>query len=317
MKKVLLSILAVAAMASCVQSEDVNPQQLIDFGSPFVGGTTKAAEDPSYGEGGEELESFNVYGTVNAGEGVVNIFNGVEVTGTVGGGVWSYGAEHKQYWFKGATYNFAAVVDAETVGKDAYNMPKTLTPAKNGNYLKDLLYAFEGPITATEPYSPVNFEFEHLLAKAQFVVTSTSESGYYYKVKGIKIHNFSTGTYEIATETWSTATDKAYELGDIAEVTTTTGAVTNAIQVLLFPTASAFKVEFVVELRNKNGVDAEGNPADVLLRTIDCTGVNAKTVETDLVKGYAYNFNLALTSGTEIQFTVTNHPTWTDANVNL
>ena len=318
MKKVLLSILAVAAMASCVQSEDVNPQQLIDFGSPFVGGTTKAA-DPSYGEGGEDLTLFNVYGTVNAGEGVVNIFDGVEVTGTVGGGVWSYGAEHKQYWFEGAIYNFAAVVDAETVAKDAYNMPTTLTPAKNGEYLKDLLYADAGPITAAEPYSPVNFEFKHLLAKAQFVVTSTTESGYYYKVEDIKIHNFSTGTYTISTGAWATAVEnaKAYELGDIAKVSADDAqGVTNTTQVLLIPTTTDFEVEFVVRLYNDNGTPSD-TADDVLMRTINCTDANAKTVETDLVKGYAYNFNLALTSGTEIQFTVTGNPTWTDGNISL
>ena len=53
------------------------------------------------------------------------------------------------------------------------------------------------------------------------------------------------------------------------------------------------------------------------MRTINCTDGNAKTVETDLVKGFAYNFNLALNSGTEIQFTVNNNPTWTDSDINL
>ncbi len=312
-------------MASCVQSEDVNPQQLIDFGSPFVGGTTKAA-DPSYGEGGVDLTSFNVYGTVNAGAGVVNIFNAVTVTGEVGPNVWSYGAEYKQYWFDGATYNFAAVVDAEAVGQDANKMPTTLTPAKNGEYLKDLLYAFNGPITAAEPYSPVNFEFEHLLAKAQFVVTSTTESGYYYNVEGIKIHNFSTGEYTISEEKWNTeeaATDVTYSLGNIEVITKANTLdkaenkfMTNDTQVLLIPTTTSFKVEFTVKLYNDNGTP--GNTADdVLMRTIDCTGANAKTVDNDLVKGYAYNFNLALTSGTEIQFTVTGNPTWTDGNISL
>ena len=325
MKKVLLSIFAVAAMASCVQSEDVNPQQLIDFGSPFVGGTTKAV-DPSYGEGGEDLTSFNVYGTVNAGDGVVNIFNAVPVTGEVGPNVWSYGAEYKQSWFEGAIYNFAAVVDAKTVGQDANKMPTTLTPANDGDYLKDLLYAFNGPITATAPYSAVNFDFEHLLAKAQFVVTSTTESGYYYNVEGIKIHNFSTGEYTISEEKWSTeeaATNVTYSLGDIKVITKANTLdkaenkfMTNETQVLLIPTKTNFKVEFTVKLYDDNGTPGDTTD-DVKMRTIDCTGANAKTVETDLVKGFAYNFNLALTSGTEIQFTVNNNPTWQDGNITL
>jgi outer membrane protein OmpA-like peptidoglycan-associated protein len=79
-------------------------------------------------------------------------------------------------------------------------MPITLTPAKDGDYLKDLLYDDAGPITATAPYSAVNFDFEHLLAKAQFVVTSTTEGGYYYNVEDIKIQNIHTGAvYTIGT----------------------------------------------------------------------------------------------------------------------
>ena len=329
MKKVLLSILAVAAMASCVQSEDVNPQQLIDFGSPFVGGTTKAI-DPSYGQSDSDasdgpvaLTSFNVYGTVDGGQGVVNLFDAVPVTGTVGGGVWSYADQYKKYWIPGAAHNFAAVVDAETVGQDANKMPTTLTPAKNGEYLKDLLYAFSGPYTEAQV---VNFDFDHLLAKAQFVVTSTTDDGYYYKVEGIKIHNFSTGTYTIGTKAWATADEnaKAYDLGVIAKVTADDAqGVTNATQVLLIPTATEFKVEFKAMLCNDNGTADTAD--DIVLRTIDCTGANAKVVEiknnedvlVGLQAGYAYNFNLALTQGTEIQFTVNNNPTWKDSNINL
>ena len=322
MKKVLLSILAVVAMASCVQSEDVNPQQLIDFGSPFVGGTTKAV-DPSYGQNGTPLTSFNVYGTVDGDNGVVNLFDGVEVTGTVGG-VWSYLPQYKKYWIPGAAHNFAAVVDAaEPIGQDANGMPITLTPAKNDEgYLKDLLYAFSGPYTEAQP---VNFNFDHLLAKAQYVVTSTTKDGYYYKVEGIKIHNFSTGTYTIGTKAWATGKAEAYNLGGIAKVTAADAqGVTNTTQVLLIPTATAFKVEFKAILCNDNGTDATGD--DIVLITIDCTGVDkAKVVEIKndqdvligLQAGYAYNFNLALTQGTEIQFTVNSNPQWKDSNINL
>lgn len=348
MKKVFLSILAVAALASCV--EDLGAGDAIDFGAPFVGNTTKAA-DPSYGANkdanGDPLENpavpltkFNVYGTVQGSEGVVNIFNGDLVEGAVGEDAWT--CAKTQYWIPGATYNFAAVVDA-SVTPDANGMPAKLTTVAHGNdatapyvkgFLKDMLYDTE-TTTGSEGHGAVNFAFSHLLAKAQFVVTSTTVGGYYYNVTGIKIHNFSTGTYTIADKTWATKTEDAiaYDLGDILNITkaNTTGKtegdkfMTNATQVLLIPTATTFKVEFIVELRNSNGVDADGNPKDVLLRTIDCTGDAAKVVDIKdssdntigLQAGHAYNFNLALTQGTEIQFTVTNNPAWVTPSDNV
>lgn len=336
MKKLVLSIFAVAALASCVQNETINPGSAIDFGAPFVGNATKAA-DPSYGQDAVELKEFYVYGTVQGtGAGVVNIFNGAKVEGSIGEAVWSCGVT--QYWIPGATYNFAAVVDA-TVTTDANKMPATLAPvthtvADDANHyvvgqLKDLLYAQPATISNVAPqtndtYAPVNFEFGHLLSKAQFVVTSNTVGDYYYNVEGIKINNFATGTYTIASKTWSTKVEdaKGYELGDIKDITAASTSKTNATQVLLIPTANAFTVEFTVKLYNKN--DKTDPNDDVLLREIKYTGSDAMVVEikendelVGLKAGYAYNFNLALTTGTEIKFTVTSQPTWTSADSNL
>jgi hypothetical protein len=211
-------------------------------------------------------------------------------------------------------------------------MPATLSPQKNGDgFYKDMLYAFNGTITAAAENGPVNFTFEHLLAKAQFVVTSNTVDGYYYNVEDIKIQNIHTGAvYTIGTKVgkkdsgnWSgTLSDNVenwYSLGKIENITaentlnkTEDQFMTNDSQVLLIPTTTDFKVSFVAKLYHDNGA-----ADDVLLRTIDCRGVNAKTVTTDLVKGYAYNFKLDLTTGTEIKFTVTSQPTWESGNSNL
>ena len=347
MKKVFLSILAVAALASCV--EDLGAGDAISFGAPFVGNTTKAA-DPSYGAdkdvNGNTLEipavpltKFNVYGTVQGSEGVVNIFNGDLVEGAVGENAWT--CAKTQYWIPGATYNFAAVVDA-TVTPDANGMPAKLTTKAHTKaeaeadatkryvegFLKDMLYDTE-TTTGSEGHGAVNFAFEHLLAKAQFVVTSTTDGGYYYNVKGIKIHNFAQGTYTINGGTWGELTSVAYELGDILNVTAANTNQTNATQVLLIPTTADFNVEFVVELRNDMGTTDNVND-DALLREIHYTAtalpadskaekMDPITVSTGLVKGHAYNFNLNLTAGSLIEFTVTKNPTWFDPsdNVNL
>ena len=333
MKKLLLSVFAIAAMASCMQDEVISQdQQAIDFGTPFVDKATKAT-DNTY-SGTAVLEEFKVYGTVTGTAGTVNIFNNATVSGTVGeNSVWT--CDVKQYWIPEANYKFAAVVDAKTVEQNGYLMPTTLVPAttEDGKYLKDLLYDETNAVGRESNNDEVAIVFEHLLAKAHFTVKSntTATAGYYHKVTGIKINNFSTGTYTIDSETWSTADvtpNKAYELGDaVANITSNdTAGVTNATQVLLYPTASTFTVEFTVELWNSNG--SNGQPA--LLSQVHYTNTPAnfttgttkpaKEVTTDLLKGHAYNFILDLKVGEEIKFTVAESPEWattTDVPVTL
>ena len=112
MKKLFVSMLAVAALVSCSKEQTVvMPEgELIGFNS-FVENSTRAT-DLTYGA--VALTSFNVYGTVQGtGNGIVNIYDGDVVTGTVGNTVWSCGV--KQYWIAGAQYNFAAVVDVNAL----------------------------------------------------------------------------------------------------------------------------------------------------------------------------------------------------------
>lgn len=297
MKKTFIAILAVAALAACNKAEvvEVNPGEAIAFGDAFVDNATKAT-DPTYGT--VALTKFNVYGTVTGkgeGTGTVNIFAGDEVTGTVGENVWS--CANKQYWIDGATYNFAAVVDATVATKDANDMPLTLTT--DGK--KDVLYAEATATGKASGNGKVNFTFNHLLSKAMFTVTSNTADGYYYSVKNIQITDaYQNGTYTIATGTWAVSTTGVTSFGNIENVTAAdTNGKTCASEVLLIPTTEDFNVTFTVELYKGN----------TLLSTKNYT----KTVTNDLVKGNAYNFTLALSVGELIQFTVTSNPTWTDA----
>lgn len=319
MKKILLSVFAIAAMASCMQDEVISQdQQAIDFGTPFVDKATKA-EDLTYNA--TNLKEFLVYGTVQgAGTGVVNIFDGDLVEGAVGANVWSCGVN--QYWIEGAKYNFAAVVDA-TVTTGEFDMPSSLTPvpAAHGN-LCDMLYDTATATGQARGYNDkVNFEFKHLLAKAYFTVSSNTQDGYYYNVKNITVQNISTGaSYVISkdqegndTSAWGGTTtldtDAAnwISFGDILAVTSADNNKTNTYQTLLIPTAESFKVSFTVELCHP---DANGN--EVVLNTTTYAGETAKEVDTDLVKGHAYNFKLNLTVGELIQFTVTQAPSWVE-----
>lgn len=296
MKKILISMLAVAALVSCSKEESIRVDQgeAIAFGNAFVDNSTRA-EDKTYGE--VDLTAFNVYGTVTGTNGTVNIFNGDAVTGSVGPNVWT--CTNKQYWIEGATYDFAAVVDA-TVAQDANKMPTTLTTVADGTMnLKDMLYADRLDIVGQKTGNgPVNFTFEHLLAKAFFTVTSNTEGGYYYTVTDITVGNYESGVYTIANETWAPGAAKNVAFGDIEEVTAADNAKTNATQMLLVPTTDTFNVTFTADLY-KDGTKL-GTETKII------------AVENDLVKGNVYNFTIALSVGELIQFTVTNDPTWTN-----
>ena len=312
MKKLFVSMLAVAALVSCSKEQTVSFDKGEEIGfNSFVENSTRAT-DTTYGaeDGQTPLESFNLYGTVTGTNGVINIYNGCEVTGEVGDETWS--CPVSQYWIKDAVYDFTAVVDA-TVTKDTNNpyMPTTLTTVANADMnFADMLYAQKLDYKALAENNPtVVFAFEHLLSKAMFTVTSTTQDGYYYNVKNINVNNFGSGTYTIAYAdanedgkddgSWEGNNATGISFGDVDEVTADSGAKTCAKQKLLVPTTDSFTVSCTIELWNDNG-DAE----DVKLGTENKTF----NVTQDLVKGHSYNFALALSVGQKIQFTVSEDP---------
>ena len=307
MKRIFVAIMALGALVSCSKDELVSQnREVIGFGSAFVDNSTRAT-DPTY-SGTASLTSFDVYGTVTGTAGTVNIFNGDKVTGAIGSSVWT--CTNNQYWIDGASYEFAAVVDANGVTQGTYNMPTALTYNTSGQ--KDLLYATATAEGKASGNDKVDFSFSHLLSKAQFTVKSNTEGGYYYSVKDIKVNNFETGTYSIADDTWAGTTAKDIEFGAIEKVTKTdANGKTNATQMLLIPTTTDFKVSFTVELWNDKGTETTTD--DVKLSTVTYYGDTAKTVSQDLVKGNAYDFNLSLSVGEKIEFTVTTAPTWNPA----
>ena len=320
MKKFLFLAIAAAAMTSCSQDEvmEVAEKQAISFGNVFVGKSTRAAADNTYGAK-KLIEKFNVYGTVTGTNGTVNIFNGNDVTKP--GDLTEYNSSTawtlegpEQYWVEDADYAFAAVVNEEiaTVATtDTYGMPATLTYSTDNTGTKDLLYATATVEKATTDQGIVAFTFDHLLSKVWFTVTSdtkytetkntdgtTTKSGYYYSVKNIKVTNFETGTYTINGGTWAGTKANNIEFGDVEQVTNTAEK-TNATQMLLIPNAADFKITFDVELY-VNGQHAN-------------TKSYESTVSNDLVKGHSYNFIIALEQGNKpIKFSVASVNTWVE-----
>ena len=315
MKRIFVIFALAATLVGCAKEDIVReaPRQAIGFGNPFIENATRV----DYSTAGT-LTKFNVYGTVTGTAGTVNIYNGVEVTGTIGTADWSHDAQYNQYWIPGADYDFAAIVDATVATVDDNGMPLTLTTqaddATEGNMnLKDMLYASANVEDATADQDRVNFNFSHLLSKVKFTVTSNATGGYYHTVTGIKIANFESGTYTINGGTWAGGTAENVTFAEIAEVTFESGAKSNAAM-LLVPNAAEFNVIFTVDLykrTTKLGTETT-TKLGTETKTIPVTIKDAQDNVVGLQKGNSYNFTIACSVGNPIKFGVTNDPSWGD-----
>ena len=338
MKKVLLSILAVAAMASCVQSEDVNPQQLIDFGSPFVGGTTKAI-DYSYGAN-NLLNEIYVYGSLKGtAANPVKVFDYTCVSTTTTNEtvaddiygddkVWQ--CETPKYWVKDADYKFVALAGvAETAvtkyalpSVDAY-LPSKITFAGNGK--TDLLLSAVGRSNAkSKDNETVKFAMQHLLSKVKFTFNATTLGDNYYQVTDIKIANaYTQGNCAIsytgvvddsnwaATTTWTTTGVAGVDFGHATNATTESAAAANIgsgasvtsnydhlVVPCDYPAGSELQVSFKLALYDQSGVE------------INIPTEKTAKVAINLQSGFQYNFIVNLESQQLIDFTVSGAPAW-------
>ena len=304
MKKLFISMLAVAALASCSQEDVIvaDKGDLIGFNS-FVENSTRAAAatDPSYTA--SSLDHFNVYGAV----GGVNIFGGIAVTKT--DGVWSY-TGNTQYWIADASYKFAAVVDATSVTTDTTTgtgLPTVLsyTTADQTDMLYDYVETVGQPTTND---GLVAFQFTHLLSKVKFSVTNTTApaaTNYRVKITSAKLTNvYPSGTYTVNGDagTWHPATASEYVLENNYEVNS--GATQyNSNEVLLIP-GSAVGVYVAADIEaTANGTDWK-RVSEVKKTFTNVLGMTGETPNV-LVANNAYHFAVKLGVGTDIQFSAT------------
>jgi hypothetical protein len=309
MKKLFISLLAVAALASCAKEDVIvaDPGELIAFNS-FVENSTRA-NDPSYSTTtgkGVALTTFKVYGAVEG----VNIYDGDNVTkgSAAYGAAWACDGQ-QQYWIAGANYVFDAVVDATTVKTDANTgLPVTLT--YDATTQKDMLH--DRVTTVGKPTTNnglVAFGFTHLLSKINFTVTNTSTEaeGYSFVVRNINFAGNVKGDYNVANSTWGNFTTgntvvgnvhtvDAVEVKDIV-VASKAASAELAKEVLFIP--GTYTITFTVDiLYNGNVLSTVNYPAE------------GTTYSHTLVANNAYNFNVNVSVGDPIQFTATALPDW-------
>jgi hypothetical protein len=324
MKRTLIAILALAAVAACNKAEvvEMNQSEAITFEPPFIDNSTKAI-DPSHPT--VALTSFNVYGTVAHNGNVSNIFNGVEVSkststnqGDAGvGGQFGYATEKTQYWVNGNVYDFAAIAGATASTSDENGMPLTVDYTDTQ---VDLLYAHNefGKYDGTSKC--VKFAFGHLLSLVKFTFTNgyATATGFKIKVTDVTINNpYLSATCTLATKTWDkhTASTKALTFGNatadnVADNTAAAQLVAGKSacsynQRLMIPgTYEMLLVSFKVEVLAK---DSAGN--DFTIDTNEYNDVEVPNVT--FTPGYSYNLTANVTEELDaITFSVESIAGW-------
>lgn len=296
MKKILLSVFAVAALASCIQNETINPQTPIGFGDAYVANSTKAIYDVD-----TKVEKFQVWGTYKGTSEWAELYNGSTVTrdGKAYGEAWT--CLDKRYWAEGCDYKFYAVVDATSVTAENGVVNSINFTATGSN---DLLYGYKEENTHTEIPTLVAFEMNHLLSKISFKFTAHEDllAGYTYQVNEVTVANaFETGVYTVTdglTGSWTSATG---DMDDLTLTVPTTAIAANGVVAaegayVIIPGKAPLKITIVAQLLF-NGSDY--GPAETF--NIELTGAKA----VDFQEGYHYAFNVILpTPDKTIDFTI-------------
>ena len=281
MKKLFISVLAIAGLVACTQEQTLVQQgpAPMEFGGAFVeyATNTRAAEDPSFKTA--TLEAFDVWAWMDDENGMVLTDENVELAD----GKWGYA--NIQYWYPGHDYYFEAVAPME--GNWEYDLaPEQNTIAfTNLDGTEDLLYATATQSTKGDElgkdYEAVKLVFKHLLSKTKF----TFKNGFptdnvSIVVENVKMTSFEKATYNTVAKSWGDVSgDITLAYGNVEE--TFSGKSTEAAYERLTIPADASKVYTVTyDLYVYQGE----NPAYSIL--------GRETTVTDVAfeQGKAYNF---------------------------
>lgn len=308
MKKILFALCAMATFASCSNEEIVNfDKEAIAFDGAFVDNGTRAVDNFTIVT--NKLLAFDVWATTQrpSSTQIVPIMEKVEVSRATASAAWGYRAAYTQYWIPGNTYKFVAAKNYKTV---------TLTDGVPSQFTydaadqKDLLYAADTRVgMEAGANAPVAFTFDHLLSKAYFTVDTNAMSGananYTYRITNLCINNaVKEATYTVDGATWAgtanyTAQDPLkFNNVKVGEKLAADGVYTSDDARLLIPaTYTDLNITCTIETLYGESV-------------IDVQNYN-KTIAQSFVKGFVYNFVLALKDpGQPIEFTVTRVNEW-------
>ena len=299
MKKILFSVFALAALASCVteQTLDVAGPAAIEFAGTYVENATKT-NDPSTTTA--NITEFSVWGVMDNETGVVLDDELVTLTN----GVWTY--KNTQYWTPQHTYYFSAlagdrsnnqiVIDLASADDQGMSVDGLGTMTfTNVEGVNDVLYAEANDIETedvvnTKPEA-VKFQFNHLLSKVKFSFTNGFvNDNNTIVVKNIKMVVPNQGTIDL------TQTDNGYVwTGLQGETTLDMGHMDAAARVAIRETASSDNERLTIPAAATQEYEVT---FDVELWMGDVMASNAsKTVKINgcvLEPGKSYNFKATI-----------------------
>ena len=335
MKKVLFALCAMATVASCSKSEllDVD-QEAITFTNAFINNGTRATDDFTIET--HELFDFKVWATTQRPDSdeIVPILNEVVVCRPDLVSHWVYPTANTQYWIPGNTYQFAAAKNYKTVTTTTEDGGVPATFTYDAADQLDLIYAADTRVgLEAGANDKVAFTFDHLLSKAYFTVDTNQMSGnntdYTYRVSNICINNaVKEATYTVANGGWWAATDlnndnvtnytdqNPLTFGNVNSVKNSNEEYV-ASKLVADQTYTSDYARLLVP-----ATYGENNKLNITCTietlygdaVIDVQNYN-KSIAQSFVKGYVYNFVLALKDpGQSIEFTVDAVNEWIPAD---
>lgn len=324
MKKLFISMLAVAAVVACSKEETIIEQapEAIAFDT-FVNNATRATDITT-----ANLDAFDVYASIVNGDAAL-ILDREDVTRSGSEGNYTWGYTNTQYWIPGNSYTFAAIAPANhnswsyaVTGGNAHNGEISFnneTAAAN----VDLIYAESDRTLSNEKLTTapakVAFTFNHELSRARFTFVNTiaAASNITLKIDSVRVTNaYRTGTLAVANgataDAWD-ADDNTYEIAFANDSAIIPGAVAGqdpssetTEHHYLIPAATTYNVAFVVSVYQ----------AGVLVGTYN----RSASFPTTATKGRSYDVKAELTTQNilpegeqfyPIEFTVTEVKDWT------
>lgn len=282
MKKLFISVLAIAGLVACTQEQTLVQQgpAPMEFGGAFVENATntRAAEDPSFKTA--TLEAFDVWAWMDDENGMVLTGEDVQLAD----GKWGY--TNIQYWYPGHDYYFEAVapMNSDNWKYDLEAEENTIS-FSNVDGTEDLLYATATQSTKGDDlgkdYEAVKLTFKHLLSKTKFTFKNAFPTdNVSIVVKNVEMTSFAEATYNTVTKSWSDVSgDITLAYGDVEK--TFSGDKTEAAYERLTIPADASKVYTVT-------YDLYVYQGENLAYTI----LGKETTVTDVAfqQGKAYNF---------------------------
>lgn len=310
MKKILFALCAMATLASCSNEEIVNfDKEAIAFDGAFVDNGTRAAD--SFTIATDALFDFKVWATTKrpSSTEIVPIMDEVIVCRPDLVSDWVYPTANTQYWIPNNIYQFVAAKNYKGVTlTDGVPSEFTYDAASQA----DFIYAADTRVgMAAGANVPVAFTFDHLLSKAYFTVDTNAMSGdnanYTYRITNVCINNavkeatYTVGATWTGTANYTAVNPLTFNHVNAGNKLAADQTYTSDLARLLVPAtyADSNKLNITCTIETLYGDSV-----------IDVQNYE-KDIAQSFVKGYVYNFVLALKDpGQPIEFTVTRVNEW-------